>query len=102
MRTTQFDLGEALEHGEADARREMGWRTQKLLRRLADGKWHRKILTQGVGIGTVEFCIDQGLARTKRYNRRQAKGCPPGIGAFCIAVRITRLGRRILRDGSKR
>ena len=77
----------------------MNWRIRKLLGFLADGKWHREVLLGGVGIGTVELCIDQGLVATKRYNVRRR---PDGLENFCVALRITPLGRKVLLGKSGR
>ena len=99
MRAPRFDLAKALERGEADVRREMSRGTQKLLQILSDGEWHTyDRLPKGVGVYTVRFCIDQGLVQTKMVDRKRAGD----LEYFRTALRITRLGRKVLLGKSGR
>jgi hypothetical protein len=72
----------------------MNWRRKKFLRAISDGEWRvRNKLWNGIGVGTVDACINQGLVRTKRIDRKR-KGV---VESYRIALRITRQGKAELK-----
>lgn len=66
---------------------------RRLLEVPSDKKWHTyDKLPKGVGINTVQVCIDHGLVATKRVNQERRKG----FETYRIAIRITRRGKVLL------
>jgi len=68
-------------------------RTNRLLLHLSDSEWHFKG-PPGVGVNTVNLCIDQGFVKIKRFNIRR-------IGdeeIFRISMHITKKGRKKLEN----
>ena len=71
----------------------MNWHVKRLLQYLADGEWHVfEKLPKGIGVGTVEFCIERGFVRTKMVDRKR-KG---NIESYQTALRISHGGENIL------
>jgi hypothetical protein len=74
----------------------MHWRVGKFLDLISDGAWHTfDILPNGVGTKTVDACIERGLVRTKRVDRKRRGN----IETYRIALRITRKGKMELKNG---
>ena len=71
----------------------MTWRSKQFLKSLLDNAWHLKA-PDNIGVGTVEMCIDQGFIITKRVERQKKNS----IESYCIAFRITRLGKAALKQ----
>ncbi len=69
--------------------------TKRFLRIVIDGKRHTfNKLPKGIGVGTVNFCIEQGLVRTKKVDRKR-KG---DVESYRIALAITKRGRAVLQS----
>ena len=72
----------------------MNLSAKKFLRGLLDGKWHvYEKMPKGVGICTVESCIDSGFVQTKKVDRSRSGE----LESYRIALRITRRGRAALK-----
>jgi hypothetical protein len=70
----------------------MNWRVKNLLRELVDGEWHDTIAAKGVGVGTVNLCIDQGFIDTKRLTVKR----DGPLESYTISLRITKKGRDLI------
>lgn len=68
------------------------WRVHRLLEELSDEKWHASIENAQVGVGTVDFCIDQGLIRTRRSNKKRHGD----FESYSIHLHITASGKKAL------
>ncbi len=67
--------------------------TRRLLEALCDKKWHvYDKLPKGIGLKTVQSCIDRGLVTTKRVGLVQSGD----LETYHIAIRMTRLGKAAL------
>ena len=67
--------------------------TRKFIEILSDGEWHvYDKLPRGIGVNTVQACIDQGFVATKMVDRKRK--C--NLESYRTALRITRRGRTTL------
>ena len=66
---------------------------KKFLGILSDGNWHvYDKLPKGVGVNTVESCINRGFVTTKMVDRKRQGN----IESYRTALRITRHSKTVL------